>query len=187
MDITITGKNIQVGEALTQRIETAIDLLLQKYFSGRGEAQVILVKEASGFQCDIKIHLQSGVTLHAKSQNNSDATSVFTETEEKVAKQLRRYKRRLNDYNRSEQASLQTTEYVLKSPEEEIEEETAQDVPLIIAEETQEIIHLSVNNAVMHMDLSNLDYLLFKNIGTDRLNLLYRRPDGNYGWLDPKQ
>lgn len=184
MDIVVTGKGMQIGESLTQHIETAIETSLQKYFSGRGEAQIILTKESSGFQCDIIMHLQSGVTLHASSGNNSDATSVFAETEEKVAKQLRRYKRRLNDYQRSEQS---ITEYVLKSNEEEEEEEEDNTQPLIIAEESQAIMHLSARNAVMHMDLSNLDYLLFKNVGTDRLNLLYRRPDGHYGWLDPEQ
>lgn len=182
MDIIVTGKNMQIGDSLTQRIETNLEALVQKYFSGRGEAQVILAKEASGFQCDIKIHLQSGVILHANTHNLNDATTAFIETEEKVAKQLRRYKRRLNDYQRTEQS---TTEYVLKPSEEE--EGKTQDAPLIIAEEIQAIMHLSTNNAVMHMDLSNLDYLLFKNVGTDRLNLLYRRPDGHYGWLDPEQ
>lgn len=183
MDIVITGKNMQVGEALSGRIETTIEALVQKYFSGRGEAQIILTKETSGFQCDITIHLQSGVTLHARTDNNGDATSVFMETEEKVAKQLRRYKRRINNYQRSEQS---ITEYVLRPVEDE-EDEKEEDAPLIIAEETQAIKRLSARNAVMHMDLSNLDYLLFKNVGTDRLNLLYRRPDGHYGWLDPEQ
>lgn len=187
MNIVVSGKNMQVGDSLTQRIERAISQLLEKYFSSRGEATIVLTKEHSGFVCDIKIHLPSGVVLHATSQGHMDATSVFAETEDKIAKQLRRYKRRLNNLDRT-QENLHTTEYILKPQEEEDEgEEAAEDNHLIIAEQAQAIQNLSVSDAVMHMDLRNLNHLLFKNIGNNRLNLVYRRSDGHYGWMNPEQ
>ena len=188
MNVVVTGKNMQVVESLTQRIKRAIEQLLQKYFSGRGEANIVLTKEASSFESDIKIHLPSRVVLHAHTRGHGGAASVFAETEEKIAKQLRRYKRRLNDFGRPENPALEATEDVLKNQDlSEDEYNTDEETHLVIAEHTQAIERLTVRDAVIRMDQGSLDHLLFKNVGNDRLNLMYRRPDGHYGWLNPEQ
>ena len=185
MNVNISGKNMQIGESLSERITGQISSLLEKYFAGRGDASVVLSKEASGFQCDIKINLPNRVVLHSQSKSHGDPTAVYLESEEKISKQLRRYKRRLNSITREEISHEDATEYTLQSFEEA--EEDPQESPLVIAEQNQSIQTLTVSDAVMRMDLGDLDYLLFRNGGNKRLNLVYRRPDGHYGWVDPKQ
>lgn len=184
MSVRVSGKNIQVGESLTQHIEQTLESLLQKYFNGRGDSSVVLTRESSSFQCDISIHLPGNMILHAHTSAPSDAQSVFLDTEQKIAKQLRRYKRRLSNYALKEPDALEATEYVLKTHDEEPEEH--EESHLVIAEQDQKIETLSVSDAVMRIDLGNLDYLLFKNPDNLNLNFIYRRKDGHFGWLNPE-
>lgn len=192
MKLTISGKQMDVGQALTQHIEGSLPEAVVKYFDNTTEATVTLAKDHHLFSCDIQVHVSKRVTVQGQGEGG-DAYAAYEEASEHVVKRLRRYKRRLRDHrNRGDHdlEILRANAYILKAEDDsqtfETEDQQDQlDQPVIIAELLHEIETLSVGEAVMRMDLSNVPALLFKSSKHGGLNLVYQRGDGNIGWIDP--
>lgn len=186
MALTIAGKNMDVGSALRQRIEERVEVSVAKYFDGNHSGQVTLTKSGAGFDADCTVHLDSGVVLRT-SASASDATHAFDQAADRIDKRLRRYKRRLKAHRGPSEAQIESavaTYVVLATPEED-EELEANYAPLVVAETPTKIRTMTVGMAVLELDLIDAPCLMFKNAANGSLNVVYRRPDGNVGWIDP--
>ncbi|MEM8853951.1 MAG: ribosome-associated translation inhibitor RaiA [Pseudomonadota bacterium] len=187
MSLTITGKNMDVGSALRQRIEERVSLSVGKYFDGNHTGQVTMVKTGAGFEADCVVHLDTGIVLRT-SATAGDATHAFDQAAERIDKRLRRYKRRLKAHHpgapKGGMEAAVATQFVLASPEEdeELEENYA---PLVVAETPTRINTMTVGMAVLELDLIDAPALMFKNAANSTLNVVFRRADGHVGWIDP--
>lgn len=186
MQLSVHGKQIDVGDALRSHIEESLPTIVTKYFDNPTDAHVTLTREGKGFKADISVHVGKGIIVqsHASSE---DAYAAFDTATVHVAKRLRRYKRRLRDHHRGREdisKSLEVQQYVLEPALETNEEPSVQDQPLIVAEMSTNIERLTVSEAVMRMDLSGQPALLFHNSANGAINLVYLRSDGNIGWID---
>ncbi|MCK5574993.1 MAG: ribosome-associated translation inhibitor RaiA [Sphingomonadales bacterium] len=186
MDISITGKQMSVGEAFREHVENRLTDATEKYFSRSIDANVTASKNGHLFRVDCSLHARSGINMQSHGEHK-DVYGAFDEAADRIEKQLRRYKRRLkNHHNDSAKAleALSAQSYVL-APEEEDEAAELKDQPVIIAETRTNIPTVSVGDAVMLMDLTHANALMFKNGASGDLNMVYRRSDGNIGWIDP--
>ena len=190
MTLRISGKSINVGEALRGRVADRTDEVLRKYFDGNYSGHITLSKDGFGFRTDCALHLDSGITLEADS-NAPDAYASADQALLMIERRLRRYKSRLKDRSARKShaataalAALDATSYVLEAPGEGEDEVTGYS-PVIIAEATTSLKRLSVSEAVMELDLSGAPCLVFQHGSSGRVNIIYRRADGNVGWIDP--
>lgn len=185
MDLAIKGKGLDVGDALRVHITEELADAVGKYFAKALDATVIVSREAHLFRVDIQAHPKRGVTIQGHAAAD-DAYVAFDNALQRIAKQLRRYKRRLTDHHKGRAAEepLPASQYIM-APESEEEELPPEGQPAIIAELPTEIITLSVSEAVMRMDLADAPALMFRNRAHGGLNVVYRRADGNIGWIDP--
>ncbi len=190
MTLRISGKSISVGDALRGRITDRTEEVLRKYFDGNFSGHITLSKDGFGFRTDCALHLDSGITLEADS-NAPDAYASADQALLMIEKRLRRYKSRLKDRSARKAyaasaalAELNASSYVIEAPSESGEEVTGYN-PVIIAEVTTSLKRLSVSEAVMELDLSGAPCLVFQHGSTGRVNVIYRRADGNVGWVDP--
>jgi ribosomal subunit interface protein len=198
MPFRVSGKNIELGEALRERISARVLEALEKYFDGGFSGHVTVGKEAFGFQTECVVHLDSGIVLHADSMA-ADAYLSADQAAEKLEKRLRRYHRRLKDYHGNgrsngravdhaadDAAAIAVPDYVIAAPEhEEDNEEVTAFNPVIIAEATTSLKQLSVSEAVTQLDMTGAPVMVFRHASHGRVNLVYRRADGNIGWIDP--
>jgi ribosomal subunit interface protein len=192
MQIKVTSRHMDVSTALEQRAQSVITDMLDKYFGQGLGADVIFSKGGGGFHCMISVHVHRNLELQA-SDEQGDAHAALDHAAEKLAKRLRRYKRKLNDHRGlAEQADVRAARaMVLAAPEQDEVEDSASDAEdagqfaTIVAEKQTEIQKLTISQAVARLDLSGLNALLFESDG--RVNLVYRRNDGNVGWIDPGQ
>ena len=189
MKILITGKNINIGDALRGHTESKVKDLTEKYSVDPVECAVVVSKDAKhAICCQIDMHLgrEVFVRVHADSD---DAHFSVDDAVEKLEKQLRRHKNRLVDHHKKKGIQLDTIpaqQYVISHNSED--DNAGDDLaPLIIAEQESTILSLSVSEAVMRMDLGDMNALMFLNNKENRINVVYRRPDGNIGWIDPVQ
>ncbi len=190
MQINITGRKMNIGEALTSHVEDRLTAGVSKYFSRSIDAAVTIGHEGRVFKADCHLHAPPGLNMRSHAEAD-DVYAAFDAAAEKLEKQLRRYKRRIKNHHnpseRTDASPMMAQAYVL-APEDEAEtEETGNDrlQPAIIAETRTEIPVVDVGDAVMLMDLSDLSALMFRNAGNNELNVVYRRSDGNIGWIDP--
>jgi ribosomal subunit interface protein len=187
----VSGKNIDVGEALRERVTERVAEALTKYFDGGYSGHATIGKEAFGFHTECVVHLDSGIVLRSDAMA-ADAYASADQAAERLERRLRRYHRRLKDYHagsrhngRSAPApEIDAPSYVIAAPAEEAEEETEFN-PVIIAESTTVLKRLSVSEAVMELDMTGAPVVVFRHAGHGRVNLVYRRVDGNVGWVDP--
>ena len=188
MTIRISGKGISVGDALRGRINDRIEEVLTKYFDGRYSGHVTISKDKAGFRTDCSLHLDSGTTLEADA-GAADAYASADLALVMVEKRLRRYKSRLKDrHARKAEAGgllVSAPSYVIEAPATEDEAEVTAFNPVIIAESTTQLKRFSVSEAVMELDLTGAPVVIFQHGGSGRVNMIYRRPDGNIGWIDP--
>ena len=189
MQLTITGKQIDIGEALRTHVESSLDSILDKYFKTAIEAHVVVSKEAHLIRVEISLHIGRGIVVNAGAAAG-EVYAAFDSAAERVAKQLRRYKRRLRDHHAKAREPAEVGEraraYVLAPPVEEADEEDPAGGPAVVAEISTDLPRLTVGEAVMRMDLADAPVLLFRNRAHGELNLVYRRADGNIGWIDPE-
>ncbi|TYC67387.1 ribosome-associated translation inhibitor RaiA [Stappia sp. BW2] len=186
MALRISGKNVDVGDALRVHITDRIDDALEKYFTGGFTGHVTLSREGTGFKSECNLHLDTGIVLQVSAQDQ-DPRASFDMAADKIEKRLRRYKRKLKDHhghNGHERDALEAASYVLASPEED-EEVPVDFNPLVIAETSAKVKTMTVGMAVMELDLTEAPVVLFKNAANGGVNVVYRRPDGNIGWIDP--
>jgi ribosomal subunit interface protein len=184
MSLRISGKNLDVGDAFRGHVEARVGDAVRKYFDGGFTGHVTLEREGSGFKSDCALHLDTGVVLQADG-HAQDPHQSFDRAAERIEKRLRRYKRRLKDHHTPRhEESVQAATYVIAALDED--EEVAPDYsPVIIAEGTTELETLTVGGAVLAMDLADRPVLVFRNAGHGGINVVYRREDGNIGWIDP--
>jgi ribosomal subunit interface protein len=200
MQLSVTGKQTEIGEALRRHVDGSLGSILEKYFKTAIEAHVIVSKEAHLSRAEISIHIGRGIVVNARAAA-SEAYLAFDAAAERLAKQLRRYKRRLRDHHAKGRepavVSERAMDYVLAPVEEddaevaategeETESDGANGAPAVIAEMSTELPSLTVGEAAMRMDLAEAPVLLFRNRSHGELNLVYRRSDGNIGWIDPE-
>ena len=191
MQLTVTGKQIDTGDSFRRHVEASLGSILGKYFKTAIEAHVVLSREAHLCRAEISVHIGRGIVVNARA-SAADAYAAFDGAAERIAKQMRRYKRRLRDHHakarEASEASERATDYVLAIAEEieQTEEEGAGGAPAVIAEMSTDVPNLTVGEAVMRMDLADAPVLLFRNRSHGELNLVYRRVDGNVGWIDPE-
>jgi ribosome hibernation promoting factor len=187
MTLRVSGKNLDIGEALRRQVEDRVESALTKYFSGGYSGHVTVAKDGTGFRTDCVLHLTSGMTLEA-SGNAHDAYASFDQTAERIEKRLRRYKRRLKEHSASAAARAngrQVPYLVFESPTDETFEEDEEYHPIVVAETTKSLHSLSVSDAVMQLDFTGVPALVFIHASTRRVNVVYRRSDGTIGWVDP--
>lgn len=191
MTFRVSGKNIDIGEALRLRVSSRVAEAIDKYFHGGYSGHATVGKEAFGFRTECVVHLDSGIVLQSDAMAG-DAYSSADQAAERIEKRLRRYKRRLKDRHaarsngRADGAALalDVPSYVIEAPNEE-SEDIAEFNPVIIAESTTALKSLSVSDAVLELDMTGVPVVVFRHAGHGRINLVYRRPDGNVGWVDP--
>ncbi|MCC5992099.1 MAG: ribosome-associated translation inhibitor RaiA [Rhodobacteraceae bacterium] len=190
MRYQISGRQIDVGEALQTHVKSELGELVEKYQQRPTEAVVVFSRNAHLFVCEATFHLSTGLTAQAKAQAG-EIYAAFESCREKLDKQLRRYKRRLKDHHRERTTPVEfagAPSYIL-SAEDNAEESGADGgslQPIIIAEMETRIPSLSAGEAVMQMELAHANVLVFRNERHGGLNVVYRRDDGNIGWIDPQ-
>lgn len=188
MDIRVSGHQVDTGEALQIHANERLAAMVGKYFNRALSSHVTFGRApASAFRCDIIMHVMQNLVLKGTGMAQ-DAHLAFDQAAEKIDKQLRRYKRRLKD--RHEQAlhavAVEEAAYVIfEEPAPEHDDEMEADAPVVIAETRVDVPEATVSDAVMMLDLRNTTALLFKNAGTGRHNMVYRRGDGSIGWVEP--
>jgi ribosomal subunit interface protein len=186
----ITGHQIDIGEALQTHVRTELDTVVSKYAGRPTDAAIVFSKSAHEFICEATLHLSSGLTAQAKA-HATEIYAAFDHCAQKMEKQLRRYKRRLKDHHRSRTGPVEMVDgasYILSSGSEDEDSEPESLQPIIIAEMEARIPSLSVGEAVMQMELQGAPVLVFRNEGQKAgVNIVYRRDDGNIGWIDPNQ
>lgn len=187
MDIRVSGHQVDTGAALQEHVSDRLGEIVEKYFSRALSSTVTFGKAPAGaFSCDIVLHVVNGLILKSHGQAQ-DAHLAADQAAEKIEKQLRRYKRRLKD--RHEQASFAAREeeaaYTVFGPTADDEEEVIEPGPPVIAETRVDVPVATVSDAVMMLDLRHTNALLFKNAGTGKHNMVYRRGDGSIGWVEP--
>ena len=185
MQLTVSGKQVDLSDALRDRVSQHLDVIAGKYFDHALEASVTFSRARSFFTCDINMHAGRGLTLRGEGEA-ADAHGAFDDAAEHIAKRLRRYRRRVNDHARDAAQRARPEagrQYVLRQEDEQAAEPTPA-FATVIAESAAEINVLSVGDAVMRMDLADQQILMFRNISTKELNVVYRRTDGHIGWID---
>ena len=193
MQITVSGKQVDLSDALRTRVADQLDTIAGKYFDHAQEANVTFSRARSFFTCDINVHAGRGLMLRGEGEA-ADANGAFDDAAEHIAKRLRRYRRRMNEHSRDlahRERPEAARQYTLRQEEEGPGEappgatRQAGTYATVIAEVQTEIALLSVGDAVMRMDLADQPVMMFRNSATGSLNVVYRRSDGHIGWIDP--
>lgn len=182
----ISGKQIDIGEALQTHVKEELNTAVKKYAERPTDANVVFSRSAHEFVCEATVHLSTGLTAQARA-HATEIYAAFDSCCEKMEKQLRRYKRRLKDHHRDRAEPVElmgASSYILagSDTDEGTEPESLQ--PMIIAEMETKIPSISVGEAVMQMELSGADLLVFRNEKTGKINVVHTREDGNVGWID---
>lgn len=187
MDIRVSGHQIETGEALQVHAQDRLTAIVDKYFPKALSSVVTFNRApAAAFRCDIVTHVMQGLVLKGAGIAH-DAHTALDQAAEKIDKQLRRYKRRLNDHSEQSahaQRADEASYTVFVEPDEQADEVTSE-APVIIAETRVDVPEATVSDAVMMLDLRNTNALLFKNAGSGKHNMVYRRGDGSIGWVEP--
>lgn len=186
MQIQIVSKGIDVSPALRERISARLDEMMDKYIHRDGEAQVSVSKEGSGFRTVCSIHLPSGATMEGQGQAQ-DAYGASDESLEHIEKRLRRYKRRLKDHSQQAKAKNGAM-FILENPVREDDSEETEggpSEPMVIAEKASKIRTLTPGMAALELGLADTGVVVFNNAKHGGLNVVFKRSDGNIGWIDP--
>ncbi|MCH2163677.1 MAG: ribosome-associated translation inhibitor RaiA [Marinovum sp.] len=188
MRYQITGKQIDIGEALQAHVEGELGAIVEKYAERPTDANIVFSRSAHEYVCEATVHLSTGLTASAKA-HATEVYAAFDSCGEKMEKQLRRYKRRLKNHHRERTEPVElsgASSYVLASTSNEAEPEPEALTPVIVAEMETKIPALTVGEAVMQMELAGAPVLVFRN-EKSHVNVVYRRDDGNVGWIEPQQ
>ena len=189
MSLRVSGKNLQIGEALQDHARTRTAAVVQRYAEGALNGHVTVEPEGSGFRCEMMLHLASGMTLHAEGRAQEPYAS-FDQANHRIETRLRRYKQRLKGHHAASpgvdgarRGTETVSNYVLEAPAGE--EEPADFTPVVVAETKAAVRRLSIAEAVSELDLSGAPVLVFRHAGHGHVSVVYRRADGHIGWIDP--
>ena len=188
MHYQITGKQIDIGEALQSHVQSEMGEVCSKYAGRPTDAIIVFSKSGHEYVCEAEVHLSTGLTAQAKGKA-TEIYAAFDGASEKMEKQLRRYKRRLKDHHRDRSQPVELSDagsYILASNDESDDQEPDGVNSMIVAEMETKIPSISVGEAVMQMEIADAPVLVFRNEGHSGINVVYRREDGNIGWIDPR-
>ena len=188
MRYQISGKQIDIGEALQTHVKAELGEVVEKYAQRPTEAVIVFSRSAHEFVCETVIHLATGLNPQAKG-HATEIYAAFESCREKMDKQLRRYKRRLRNHHRDRPQPVEFgagASYILAPTEEPDEADTEALQPVVVAEMETKIPSITVGEAVMQLELGGQRMLVFRNEGHGGVNVVYRRDDGNIGWIDPR-
>ena len=193
MQLQVHGKQMDVGDALRTHVQGKLEDVNEKYFNHTTHATVTFSKEGHGHpatKAHINIQLGKNMLVSADASAR-DPYAAFDTASEKAAKQIRRYKRKIRDHQGREDHDpeveiMKARQYVLAAAPEQDDKPDALDEPVVIAEMEKDVMTLAVADAVMHMDLTGVSTFIFRNKANEAINVLYRREDGNIGWIDPE-
>lgn len=185
MSLRISGKNMDIGTALRGHVEDKVEEAVAKYFAGGYSGRVTMEREGSGFRTDCAIHLDSGAVLNSTGMS-ADAHQSADQASARIEKRLRRYKRRLKDHqnDKAERVAMAAANYVTFEMPNEDEEPAEDFAPTVVAETETQLKTLTVASAVLDLDFSGAPVVMFTNAANGRINVVYRRSDGNIGWID---
>jgi len=193
MQVLVSGKQVDVGEALRSRVGDELINSIGKYFTRGGNAEVVVSRDRHAFRADCTVILASGQQLQSHGLG-ADAHAAFDQALQKIEKRIRRYKRRLKSHAPAAAARAAETaaHYILRAPDGEDEEWDESDdhrppAAMIIAETEAALRTMTVSMAVMELDLTEAQTIVFRNAAHGHLAVVYRRPDGNIGWIDPER
>ena len=187
MTLRVSGKNLDIGEALRQHVLEKVEATVARYFSGSVGGHVVMTRDGSGYRSECTLRLSSGLNLHAEGRAH-EPYLCFEQAADKIENRLRRYKTRLKDHAGASAAHARgkVATYLIESPLDEDEEPAEGFNPVVVAEGTDELKSLSVASAVAELDLTGASVIVFQHAGNGRVNIVYRRRDGAIGWLDPQ-
>jgi len=189
MQLSVKGKQLNVGDALRTHVSDSLSRILGKYFGDAIEVSVTISRDGHRYRAVVMAHVGRGIQVQAQG-SAEEPYPAFDTAAEHLAKRLRRYKSRLRDHRKDSGPKAETLlaqQYILAGDdEEEAAEDVGQGHPAVVAEMTTEIPSLTVSEAVMRMDLADQPALMFRNSSHSGLNMIYRRTDGNIGWIDPR-
>ena len=188
MRYQISGKHIDIGEALQTHVKAELGEVVEKYAQRPTEAVVVFSKSAYEYVCEATIHLSTGLSAQAKG-HAPEIYAAFESCREKMDKQLRRYKRRIRNHHQNRPAPVEfggASSYILAPTEEPEDEDVGELQPVVVAEMETKIPSITVGEAVMQLELAGQKLLVFRNEGHGGVNVVYRREDGNIGWIDPR-
>jgi ribosome hibernation promoting factor len=195
MQVQVSGKHVAIGEALSTRVTDELLTSIGKYFDRGGDAEVLVSRDGHSFRVDCSVTLASGQHLQSHGLGG-DAHAAFSVALDKIEKRIRRYKRRLKSHSVAANAKQAETAalYVLRSPDDVADDdgwdEADDHTPpsaMIIAETQAPLRSMTVSMAVMQLDLTESQTIVFRNAAHGGLSVVYRRPDGNIGWIDPER
>ena len=191
MSLRVSGKNLDIGESLQQHARERVSAALAKYFDREATGHVTIQPDGSGLRADMVLHLPAGITLQAEGRGH-DAYATLNQAVEHLEKRLRRHKRRIKDRHAAHRARPEqvgspdsVADNVIAAPPDE--EMSADFAAVVVAETTVPLRRLSVSAAVMELDMSGVQVLMFRHANTSELNVVYRRADGHIGWIDPSK
>jgi len=185
MQLIVKGQQIDVGDALREHARASLESVFGKYFGDAIDGTVIFSRDAHLIRSSLTVHVGRGIM--AQSEATADQPyAAFDLAADRLAKRLRRHKRRLRDHHKQPVEMRPADHYILAAGEEPDEAGAGEGQPAVIAEMKAEIPALTVSEAVMRLDLADVGALMFVNRAHGGLNMVYRRPDGNVGWVDPK-
>jgi len=190
MTIQVTGKNMETGDAFQSYVTDKARTVLEKYIGPEISGHIRIEKIKAQFHTHCSMRLQTGLMLESQGQANDPFASADAALE-RLEKRVRRYKRRLKDHHHGNGHAharfTPATDSVVQINEEEDNQPPEQHDPIIVAESVREVRNLSVSQAVMHLDLTEQAFLVFRHAGTGAVNIVYRRDDGNVGWINPEE
>jgi ribosomal subunit interface protein len=186
MTLRVSGKNLDIGEALRQHVLEKVEATVARYFTGSVGGHVVMTREGSGYRSECTLRLSSGVSLHAEGRAH-EPYLCFEQAADKIESRLRRYKTRLKGHPATSAANARgkVANYLIEQPHDDGEEPAEGLNPVVVAEGTEELKSLSVASAVAELDLTGAPVIVFQHAGSGRVNVVYRRRDGAIGWLDP--
>ena len=187
MTFRVSGKNLDIGEALRQHVVEKVEGTVTRYFSGSVGGHVVVTREGSGYRSDCTLRLSSGISLHAEGRAHEPYLCV-DQAASKIESRLRRYKARLKGHASGSAANARgkVANYLIEAPGAEEEEPAGGFNPVVVAEGTEDLKSLSVASAVAELDLTGAPVIVFSHAGSGRVNVVYRRRDGAIGWVDPQ-
>ena len=188
MNVQINGKQIDVGSSLSTHAKDKVTEIITKYSKSATDSTITFSKDRYEYFCDIFINLATGMNVQAKGKA-IDIYDSFEDSLEKIDKQLRRYKRRLKNHHNDRKKPIEfmyANSYIISNQNEEDSHKKESLKPLIIAEMQEKIPTISVGEAVMQMELSGANMLIFRNSSHQKINVVHLREDGNIGWVDPE-
>ena len=186
MHVEVNGLHLDVGESLRTHVSDSLEDIKEKYFDHISNATVFFSKERHLFKVDIHMNVGRGILLKSSAEG-ADAYPAFDGAVTRLGKRLRKYKSKLRDHQNENVATavqMLAQERTIDAKQEEVEEASSE--PLVIADMQTVIEDLTVSDAVMRLELGDLPALMFKNKADGAFNMIYRRADGNIGWVNPQ-